>query len=56
MANAGRVRIGISGWRYGPWRGRFYPEGLAQKQELSYASSVFSSGSWTGRAAGPSGS
>ena len=23
------VRIGISGWRYEPWRGVFYPEGLA---------------------------
>jgi uncharacterized protein YecE (DUF72 family) len=32
------IRIGISGWRYGPWRGTFYPEGLAQKRELEYAS------------------
>ncbi|HTN30865.1 MAG TPA: DUF72 domain-containing protein [Pseudomonas sp.] len=32
------IRIGISGWRYAPWRGDFYPEGLAQKQELHYAS------------------
>jgi uncharacterized protein YecE (DUF72 family) len=32
------VRIGISGWRYGPWRGTFYPKGLAQKRELEYAS------------------
>jgi uncharacterized protein YecE (DUF72 family) len=30
--------IGISGWRYGPWRGTFYPEDLAQKNELAYAS------------------
>src|SRR5947209_20502276 len=30
--------IGISGWRYQPWRGTFYPEDLAQKNELAYAS------------------
>ena len=30
--------IGISGWRYGPWRGTFYPEDLAQKNELFFAS------------------
>lgn len=32
------VRIGISGWRYAPWRGVFYPKGLPQKNELHYAS------------------
>jgi uncharacterized protein YecE (DUF72 family) len=31
------VRIGISGWRYVPWRGTFYPKGLAQARELEYA-------------------
>jgi uncharacterized protein YecE (DUF72 family) len=35
---AGRIRIGISGWRYEPWRGVFYPKGLAQHRELEYAS------------------
>jgi uncharacterized protein YecE (DUF72 family) len=39
----GQVRIGISGWRYPPWRGVFYPEGLPQKQELSFASRAFPS-------------
>ncbi len=34
----GRIRIGISGWTYAPWRGAFYPQGLPQKQELAYAS------------------
>ena len=34
---AGRVRIGISGWRYAGWRGDFYPAGLVQRRELSYA-------------------
>jgi uncharacterized protein YecE (DUF72 family) len=32
------VRIGISGWRYTPWRGVFYPKGLAQRSELHFAS------------------
>ena len=32
------VRVGISGWRYAPWRGVFYPTGLAQRRELEYAS------------------
>lgn len=31
-------RIGISGWRYPPWRGHFFPEGLPQREELAYAS------------------
>jgi uncharacterized protein YecE (DUF72 family) len=35
---AGDVRIGISGWRYPPWRGVFYPAGLPQSQELAFAS------------------
>jgi uncharacterized protein YecE (DUF72 family) len=35
------IRIGISGWRYAPWRGTFYPNELAQKNELAYAASKF---------------
>ncbi|ARP87398.1 DUF72 domain-containing protein [Bordetella genomosp. 9] len=31
------IRIGISGWRYAPWRGNFYPKGLPQSRELAYA-------------------
>jgi len=34
----GDIRIGISGWRYAPWRGRFYPKGLPQRGELAFAS------------------
>jgi uncharacterized protein YecE (DUF72 family) len=34
----GKVLIGISGWRYEPWRGVFYPPGLAQHRELEHAS------------------
>ncbi|SKA36705.1 Uncharacterized conserved protein YecE, DUF72 family [Enhydrobacter aerosaccus] len=37
------VRIGISGWTYKPWRGVFYPKGLAQKRELAHAASLFRS-------------
>ena len=33
---AGRIRIGIGGWTFEPWRGTFYPEGLRQKDELAY--------------------
>ena len=32
------VRVGISGWRYPPWRGVFYPSGLPQRRELEWAS------------------
>jgi uncharacterized protein YecE (DUF72 family) len=31
------IRVGISGWRYAPWRGVFYPRGLPQRLELAYA-------------------
>ncbi|WP_323139826.1 DUF72 domain-containing protein [Massilia phyllosphaerae] len=31
------IHIGISGWRYAPWRGVFYPPGLVQARELEYA-------------------
>ncbi|MFK2901815.1 DUF72 domain-containing protein [Dyella jejuensis] len=36
-----KIRIGISGWRYPPWRGVFYPEDLPQREELHYASRQF---------------
>jgi len=36
--SAGRIRIGIGGWTYEPWRGAFYPSDLPQKRELEYAS------------------
>jgi uncharacterized protein YecE (DUF72 family) len=37
----GRVRIGISGWRYPGWRGVFYPETLVQRRELEFAANAF---------------
>jgi uncharacterized protein YecE (DUF72 family) len=33
-----RACIGISGWTYDGWRSVFYPDGLARKRELEYAS------------------
>ena len=40
--NGARVRIGIGGWTYPPWRGLFYPDKLPQTKELEYASSHLS--------------
>jgi uncharacterized protein YecE (DUF72 family) len=41
MSQAGRIRIGISGWRYKGWRGTFYPEKLPHRRELEYAAQHF---------------
>lgn len=38
MSAAGKIRIGIGGWSYEPWRGAFYPDALPEKRELDYAS------------------
>lgn len=37
------IRIGISGWTYAPWRGKFFPKGLPQKHEMAYAARTFPS-------------
>jgi uncharacterized protein YecE (DUF72 family) len=37
MTEAGRIRAGIGGWTFEPWRGVFYPPGLKQAEELAYA-------------------
>lgn len=43
-AAAGKIRIGIGGWTYEPWRGgMFYPRGLPQARELEYASRALTS-------------
>lgn len=39
----GRIRVGIGGWTYPPWRGSFYPEGLPHSRELEFASSTLGS-------------
>jgi uncharacterized protein YecE (DUF72 family) len=35
------IKIGISGWRYEPWRGVWYPEGLPQRRELEFCGQHF---------------
>lgn len=37
----GKIRIGVGGWTFPPWRGSFYPPDLPQKRELEYASRQF---------------
>src|SRR2546423_12410245 len=39
-SRAGLTRVGISGWRYEPWRGVFYPAKHPQRRELEFASRV----------------
>jgi uncharacterized protein YecE (DUF72 family) len=34
----GRIRVGIGGWNYAPWRETFYPRGTPASRELDYAS------------------
>ncbi|GAA0896037.1 DUF72 domain-containing protein [Pseudonocardia zijingensis] len=38
LARVAGVWVGTSGWRYPPWRGTFYPPGLAQRRELEHLS------------------
>jgi len=33
-----RIRVGVGGWTYEPWRDNFFPKGLPHSQELHYAS------------------
>lgn len=33
---AGKIHIGIGGWDFDPWRGTFYPEGLAKTKQLAH--------------------
>ncbi|MGE3274127.1 MAG: DUF72 domain-containing protein [Vicinamibacterales bacterium] len=45
MSASSRTRtwIGISGWTYDEWRGRFYPDGLPRTRQLAYAARRFNS-------------
>ena len=38
-----RAWIGTSGWRYPPWRGVFYPQGLPQRRELAHLAGLVNS-------------
>jgi uncharacterized protein YecE (DUF72 family) len=33
-----KIRVGIGGWTFEPWRGVFYPKGLPHARELEFAS------------------
>ncbi|WP_299651380.1 DUF72 domain-containing protein [Sphingomonas bacterium] len=59
--SAGRIRVGIGGWTFEPWRDNFYPAKWPHKRELEYASrhvtaieingtyySTFKPASWAG--------
>lgn len=37
--SASKIRVGIGGWNFEPWRDNFYPKGWPQARELEYASS-----------------
>src|SRR5215216_526204 len=33
-----RIRVGVGGWTFEPWRDNFFPKGLPHSRELHYAS------------------
>ncbi|SSC73439.1 unnamed protein product [Ciceribacter sp. T2.26MG-112.2] len=38
MTQSGTIRTGIGGWTFDPWEGTFYPDTLAKKRQLEFAS------------------
>ena len=36
MSADGKIHIGIGGWDFDPWRGTFFPEGLARTRQLQH--------------------
>jgi uncharacterized protein YecE (DUF72 family) len=42
-AQQGHIYAGIGGWTYAPWRGVFYPKGLAHAKELAFAATHLTS-------------
>ena len=50
---AGTIRVGVGGWDFDPWRGTFYPEGLAKTKQLAWAAerltSIEINGTYYGR-------
>ena len=39
----GQIYVGVGGWTFEPWRGRFYPKGLPHAKELAFASRALTS-------------
>ncbi|WP_411834381.1 DUF72 domain-containing protein [Pseudoxanthomonas mexicana] len=52
LAALRRIRVGVGGWTFAPWRDNFYPAGLPQRRELEYASrqltAIEINGTWYG--------
>ena len=42
-AAGAKIRVGIGGWTFEPWRGVFYPADLVQRRELEFASRALTS-------------
>ncbi|MGF0538140.1 DUF72 domain-containing protein [Agrobacterium sp. ES01] len=38
MTKSGKIRTGIGGWTFEPWEGTFYPDKLAKRRQLEFAS------------------
>lgn len=38
MTSSGTIRAGMGGWTFEPWEGSFYPDKLAKKKQLEFAS------------------
>jgi uncharacterized protein YecE (DUF72 family) len=38
IETAARIRVGVGGWTFAPWRDNFYPAGLPHSRELEHAS------------------
>lgn len=36
MTSSGPIRVGIGGWDFDPWRGTFFPAGLAKAKQLDH--------------------
>ena len=36
MTSPGAIRVGIGGWDFDPWRGTFFPAGLAKAKQLDF--------------------
>jgi len=42
-AKSGRIRIGVGGWNFEPWRETFYPKGVSKARELEYMAKTLTS-------------
>ncbi len=40
--SSGSIHVGVGGWDFDPWRGTFYPPGLARAKQLEFAANALS--------------